>query len=196
MIAKFNLIEESYTKGTNNFRSFKISQKERYKMKKITGKFPTTLTFIALIVFFAFLASCGGNGGGGGDDDDDDTSTAPTISDVEIYKCDDAAKTNSVESNTLSNGGFYYHRVSYTDPDLDLLNLSRSILSPNNYNEYSIIDGPEIFDISPQGTASGISENDQAEQSNFGPGEYRFDYQMEDADGNLSNTFEVMITVE
>ena len=150
--------------------------------------FALPLSFLLLIL----ITGCPPSGGGGGDNEDH--GTAPTITDIDYYLCDNSDNDNCIESYSFSQGDYYNRRIYFTDPDLDLRYKHRTIFLKQNgqYVEYS---GPLVNEIPSQNSASGSLYGINAVQITAPDGAYRFDWQLEDEEGNLSNTFRVMILV-
>jgi hypothetical protein len=148
------------------------------------------LSFFLVVLFFVSGCDSGGGGGDGGKN----KGTAPTINSVTIYRCDDQTQNNCVESTSLKNGGYWYDIIHCSDPDLDIINLHWTVYAYTG-NQYVIDTGPQVLDVP--------SQNDESVSYIWDPdlvralaGTYRFEYQMEDEAGNLSNVFKVSIVVE
>ena len=136
-------------------------------------------------------------------DDDrhvNDTGTAPTISDVVFYKCDDSEKNNPQMSISYNDQDYYYRRINYSDPDLDIRSVHVTIYiwdiedPENGYIEY---EGPDVSELPSQNSEYDSDEDTNAIQFPLTmlSGSYRYHFQVEDEETNMSNTFRVNIIV-
>ncbi len=73
--------------------------------------------------------------------DEPNPGTDPTISDVVFYKCDDSEKSNPQMSISFKDGDYYYRRVNYRDPDLDIRYVHVTIYIWED-GRYIVYDGP------------------------------------------------------
>jgi len=128
------------------------------------------------------------------DSDDSNTGTDPTISDVVFYKCDDADKSNPQMSISFNDGDYYYRKINYRDPDLDIRYVHESIYiwEDGRYIKY---DGPDVSKLASQDSESDWDEDDNAKQIQIPSGSYRYHFQVEDKENNMSNTFRVNMLV-
>jgi hypothetical protein len=126
--------------------------------------------------------------------DDSDPGTAPTISEVVFYKCDDSEKNNPQMSISFEIDDFYYRRIEYRDPDLDIRYVHVTIYVWEN-GEYIVYEGPEVSDLTFQDAESDWDEYINAKQIQIPSGSYRYHFQIEDKENNMSNTFRVNMLV-
>jgi hypothetical protein len=130
-------------------------------------------------------------------DDDrhvNDTGTAPTISDVVFYKCDDSEKSNPQMSISFNDGDYYYRRINYKDPDLDIRYVHVTIYIWED-ERYIVYDGPDVSELTSQESESDWDEDINAKQIQLPSGSYRYQFQVEDKENNTSNTFRVNMLV-
>jgi hypothetical protein len=140
------------------------------------------LSFILILLF-----GCPQSGGNGG--------TAPVITDVAFYQCDNEDKYSCEESYSFSYGGYYYRRIYCADPDLDIQYSHCTILIYQN-GEFVEYLGPIVKEIPPQSSSQGSFSNRKAVRISTKIGTYRYDYQLEDKKGNMSNIYEIFTVVE
>ena len=130
-------------------------------------------------------------------DDDrhvNDTGTAPTISDVVFYKCDDSEKNNPQMSISYNDQDYYYRRINYSDPDLDIRSVHVTIYIWED-EQYIVYDGPDVNELPSQSSEYDWDEDTNAIQITIPSGSYRYHFQVEDEETNMSNTFRVNIIV-
>ena len=126
--------------------------------------------------------------------DEPNPGTDPTISDVVFYKCDDSEKSNPQMSISFNDGDYYYRRVNYRDPDLDIRNVHVTIYIWED-GRYIVYDGPDVSELTSQESESDWDEDINAKQIQLPSGSYRYHFQVEDKKNNMSNTFRVNILV-
>ena len=149
------------------------------------------LLFLLLIL----ISGCSSSGGGDGGDFNEDKGTAPTITDINFYKCDDPEKSNPVESYSYSFEDYYYREVYCNDPDLDIRYIHWMVYRWQN-GQYVEDYGPEVTEFPTQSDEFAFYENINARLITAAPNSYRHDFQLEDNEGNMSNTFRVIVTVD
>ena len=149
--------------------------------------FILSLLFLLLILLMGCKTS---------DDDrnDNDTGTAPTISNVVFYKCDDSEKNNPQMSISYNDQDYYYRRINYNDPDLDIRSVHVTIYIWED-GRYIVYDGPDVSELTSQESESDWDEDINAKQIQLPSGSYRYHFQVEDKKNNMSNTFRVNILV-
>jgi len=146
--------------------------------------------FILLLLFFLTIPiGCDTDSS-----DDSDPGTAPTISDVVFYKCDDSEKNNPQMSISFNDDDYYYRRIEYSDPDLDIRYVHVTIYVWED-GEYVVYDGPDVSELTIQSSESGWDEYINARQIQIPSGSYRYHFQIEDKENNMSNTFRVNMLV-
>ncbi len=126
--------------------------------------------------------------------DEPNPGTDPTISDVVFYKCDDSEKSNPQMSISFNDGDYYYRRVNYRDPDLDIRYVHVTIYIWED-GRYIVYDGPDVSELTSQESESEWDEDINAKQIQLPSGSYRYHFQVEDKKNNMSNTFRVNILV-
>ena len=130
-------------------------------------------------------------------DDDrhvNDTGTAPTISDVVFYKCDDSEKNNPQMSISYDDQDYYYRRINYSDPDFDVRSVHVTIYIWED-GQYIVYDGPDVSELPSQNSEYDWDEDTNAIQMTMPSGSSRYNFQVEDEETNMSNTFRVNIIV-
>lgn len=149
-------------------------------------KFILSLLFSLLILF----TGCNTD-----DSDDPNPGTAPTISDVAFYTCEDADKSNPQMSISINDGDYYYRRINYRDPDLDIrfVHVTIYVWDGDGYIEY---DGPDVSELPPQESEFDWDEDINAKQMRLPSGSYRYQFQLEDKKNNMSDKFRVNIRVD
>jgi hypothetical protein len=120
--------------------------------------------------------------------------TDPTISDVVFYKCDDSEKSNPQMSISFNDGDYYYRRINYRDPDLDIRYVHVTIYIWED-GRYIVYDGPDVSELTSQESESDWDEDINAKQIQLPSGSYRYHFKVEDKENNMSNTFRVNILV-
>lgn len=127
--------------------------------------------------------------------DDPDPGTAPTISDVVFYKCEDSEKSNPEMSISFSDGDYYYRRINYQDPDLDIrfVHVTIYVWDGDAYIQY---DGPDVSELPSQETEFDRDEDIDAKQMQMPSGIYRYQFQVEDKKNNMSDKFRINIRVD
>jgi len=128
------------------------------------------------------------------DSDDSSSGTDPTISDVIFYKCDDSDKSNPQMSISFNDGDYYYRKINYRDPDLDIRNVHETIYIWED-ERYIVYDGPDVSKLTSQDSESDWDEDSNAKQIQIPSGSYRYHFQVEDKENNMSNTFRVNMLV-
>ena len=123
-----------------------------------------------------------------------DTGTAPTISNVVFYKCDDSEKNNPQMSISYNDQEYYYRRINYGDPDLDIRSVHVTIYIWED-GHYIVYDGPDVNELPSQNSEYDRNEYTNAIQMTMPSGSYRYHFQVEDEETNMSNTFRVNIIV-
>ena len=126
--------------------------------------------------------------------DDSNPGTAPTISDVVFYKCDDSEKNIPQMSISFNDDDCYYRRIEYRDPDLDIRYVHVTIYVWED-GEYIVYDGPDVSELTFQNSESDWDEYINARQIQIPSGSYRYHFQIEDKENNMSNTFRVNMLV-
>ena len=126
--------------------------------------------------------------------DEPNPGTDPTISDVVFYKCDDSEKSNPQMSISFNDGDYYYRRVNYRDPDLDIRYVHVTIYIWED-GRYIVYDGPDVSELTSQESESEWDEDINAKQIQLPSGSYRYHFQVEDKKNNMSNTFRVNMLV-
>ena len=126
--------------------------------------------------------------------DDSNPGTAPTISDVVFYKCDDSEKNIPQMSISFNDDDYYYRRIEYRDPDLDIRYVHVTIYVWED-GEYIVYDGPDVSELTFQNSESDWDEYINARQIQIPSGSYRYHFQIEDKENNMSNTFRVNMLV-
>ena len=126
--------------------------------------------------------------------DDSNPGTDPTISDVLFYKCDDSEKSNPQMSISYDDDDYYYRRIEYRDPDLDIRYIHVTIYVWED-GEYTLYDGPDVNELTSQNAVSDWDEYINAKQIQIPSGSYRYHFQVEDKENNMSNTFRVNMLV-
>ncbi len=126
--------------------------------------------------------------------DEPNPGTDPTISDVVFYKCDDSEKSNPQMSISFKDGDYYYRRVNYRDPDLDIRYVHVTIYIWED-GRYIVYDGPDVSELTSQESESDWDEDINAKQIQLPSGSYRYHFQVEDKENNTSNTFRVNMLV-
>ncbi len=144
---------------------------------------------LSLLFFSTILIGCDTDSS-----DDSDPGTAPTISDVVFYKCDDSGKNNPQMSISFNDDDYYYRRIEYRDPDLDIRYVHVTIYVWED-GEYIVYDGPDVSDLTIQSSVSDWDEYINARQIQIPSGSYRYHFQIEDKENNMSSTFRVNMLV-
>jgi len=122
------------------------------------------------------------------------TGTAPTISNVVFYKCDDSEKNNPQMSISYDDQDYFYRRINYSDPDLDVRSVHVTIYIWED-GQYIVYDGPDVSELPSQNFEYAWDEDANAIQMTMPSGSYRYNFQVEDEETNMSNTFRVNIIV-
>ncbi|MFC1876377.1 hypothetical protein ACFL2E_03785 [Thermodesulfobacteriota bacterium] len=151
---------------------------------------------ILSLLFFLLTLFLGCNTEDSEDENGETNSAAtPTITDVVFYKCDDSDKNNPQISNYFNEGDYYYRRIYYKDSDRDIryLHLTIYIDEEGQFIEYS---GPDVSELPSQRGSSGWDEYINARQIQIPSGSYKYQFQVEDEENNMSNKFRVFIVVD
>jgi len=152
-------------------------------------RYPNFILSLSFLLLFLFI------GCNIPDSEDEETNgTAPTISNVVFYKCDDVEKNNPQISNFFNDGDYYYRKINYKDPDRDIRYVHETIYIWEN-GKYIEYDGPDVTELPSQTSASDWDENINAKQISIPSGNYRYHFQVEDDEKNMSDTFRVLIIV-
>ena len=128
-------------------------------------------------------------------DDDESHGTAPTISDVVFYKCDDTEKNNPQISNSYNVGDYYYRRIKFKDSDRDIQYAHETLYILEN-ERYIVYDGPDVIELPSQTSESDWDEYINAKEITIPSGSYRYHFQVEDEEKNMSDIFRAFIIVE
>ncbi len=97
-------------------------------------------------------------------------------------------------SISFNDDDYYYRRIEYRDPDLDIRYVHVTIYVWED-GEYIVYDGPEVSELTIQSSESDWDEYTNARQIQIPSGSYRYHFQIEDKEKNMSNTFRVNMLV-
>jgi len=150
------------------------------------------LSFLILILIAGCSPSddCDDCDCGGGD------GTAPDIVSVEIHLCTSSTQDLCYNPRSYLNIGDYYNiKINCSDPDRDIRyihKLSYHLVSGN----YEIYSGPDTNEVPSQSGEHYFFYYWLTNKvMDFAPNTYKFEYQLEDAEGNVSDTFIVFLEV-
>ena len=157
-------------------------------MKKSRNGFIKNLHYLCLgaVLGLMTIGGCGGGGGGEGGAPPAPSQTAPRINNVELFNVDDP----DTPTVTFNMGDTFNFRVSATDPDLDMTTLYFYQYYPITADTpYS---GPITVLLPSQPETSVVcTANEPLTITNTG--QWRFEFQIEDSEGNQSNVFTVYV---
>jgi hypothetical protein len=160
----------------------------------MTKKIFHLFLFFVLTTFVAIGCSSGGGGGGGGDNDSS-RGTAPIIDDVIFHWCNSADINDCWDESDFFFVGEFFDFVMYCqDPDLDIDVMYSTLFILTN-NGYVLFSGPDVETLPVQEAESTFyypTPNLQAEPP---AGDFRVEFRVEDAEGNMSNVFTSYIEI-
>jgi len=141
-----------------------------------------------IVIIFTFIG-CGNNNDdetGGGND-----SYAPAIISVTLYKYDSGIYT---ETNSFEVGDYYSYEIEASDSDSNALIVWQTTYIGVTSNIFS---GPSNMQqvYMGGGTHVTIESPFPHDEINYPPDSYRFEYQLEDLEGNISSPSHIYFTV-